>query len=250
MGNTTGYMNKLFAVVRIKWTCIIRNASIMVGPILTVGMVWMYKVLYGSMVDGELPPILTGIILSLGISMNICMDGFMMVGMAIAEEKEKHTLRVLMTSSVTGAQYFVGSILFPFVITVAVNFVVLLISQVSIEYVSIPAFFLISVTASLISCVLGMIVGICASNQMNASLIAYPLLMVFMMIPILGNMSEAVRKVSGFLFTGVLTEMTDCFANETRYVVKPLDVAVLVGELIISVLVFLILYKKNGYEKD
>ena len=99
MGNTTGYMNKLFAVARIKWTCIIRNASIMVGPILTVGMVWMYKVLYGSMVDGELPPILTGIILSLGISMNICMDGFMMVGMAIAEEKEKHTLRVLMTSS-------------------------------------------------------------------------------------------------------------------------------------------------------
>ena len=61
------------------------------------------------MVDGELPPILTGIILSLGISMNICMGGFMMVGMAIAEEKEKHTLRVLMTSSVTGAQYFVGS---------------------------------------------------------------------------------------------------------------------------------------------
>ena len=31
---------------------------------------------------------------------------------------------------------------------------------------------------------------------------------------------------------------------------SPLDIAVLFGELLISVLVFLVLYKRNGYEKD
>lgn len=245
-----GNINKLTAVARIKWICISRNTAIMVGPVITVAMVLAYKVIYGMNTDGELSPILAGMLLSLGISMNICMDGFLMVGTAIAEEKEKHTLRVLMTSSITGVQYFIGSILFPFALTVGVNFVVLAVSGVSIGQASIVAFLLLSAAASLISCVIGMVVGICAKNQMNANLIAYPLMLVFMMVPMFGNFSERLHKLSGFLFTGVLTEMAYGFANGEPYVAKPLDIAVLVGELVISILVFLILYKRNGFEKD
>ncbi|MCI9492816.1 MAG: ABC transporter permease [Lachnospiraceae bacterium] len=245
-----GNINKLTAVARIKWICISRNTAIMVGPVITVAMVLAYKVIYGMNTDGELSPILAGMLLSLGISMNICMDGFLMVGTAIAEEKEKHTLRVLMTSSITGVQYFIGSILFPFALTVGVNFVVLAVSGVSIGQASIVAFLLLSAAASLISCVIGMVVGICAKNQMNANLIAYPLMLVFMMVPMFGNFSEGLHKLSGFLFTGVLTEMAYGFANGEPYVAKPLDIAVLVGELVISILVFLILYKRNGFEKD
>ncbi len=245
-----GNINKLTAVARIKWICISRNTAIMVGPVITVAMVLAYKVIYGMNTDGELSPILAGMLLSLGISMNICMDGFLMVGTAIAEEKEKHTLRVLMTSSITGVQYFIGSILFPFALTVGVNFVVLAVSGVSIGQASIVAFLLLSAAASLISCVIGMVVGICAKNQMNANLIAYPLMLVFMMVPMFGNFSERLHKLSGFLFTGVLTEMAYGFANGEPYMAKPLDIAVLVGELVISVLVFLILYKRNGFEKD
>ncbi len=208
-----GNINKLTAVARIKWICISRNTAIMVGPVITVAMVLAYKVIYGMNTDGELSPILAGMLLSLGISMNICMDGFLMVGTAIAEEKEKHTLRVLMTSSITGVQYFIGSILFPFALTVGVNFVVLAVSGVSIGQASIVAFLLLSAAASLISCVIGMVVGICAKNQMNANLIAYPLMLVFMMVPMFGNFSEGLHKLSGFLFTGVLTEMAYGFAN-------------------------------------
>lgn len=243
-------INKLAAVARIKWICISRNTMIMLGPIMTIAMVWVCKMIYGMNTEGELPPFLVSFVLSLGISTNICADGFIMVGTAIAEEKEKNTLRVLMTSSITGVQYFIGSIIFPFALTVAVNGIVLWMSGIPMSQVSVPAFFLVSAVASLISCVIGMVVGICAKNQMNANLIAYPLMIVFMMIPMFGNLSEGLHKISGFLFTGVLTEMAAGFANGTPYVVKPLDIAVLAGELIISILVFLMLYKRNGYEKD
>lgn len=243
-------INKLTAVARIKWICISRNTAIMIGPVLTIALVWACKILYSRNTGGELPPILSSLVLSLGISMNICMDGFLMVGTAIAEEKEKHTLRVLMTSSVTGTQYFIGSILFPFALIVAINGIVLLISGIPLGQVSLLAFLLVSAIAGLISCVIGMIVGLCAKNQMNANLIACPLMMVLMMVPMFGSMSEGLRKVSGFLFTGVLTGMAEGFANGVPYTVKPLDVAVLGGELVISVLVFLILYRRNGYEKD
>lgn len=246
MGNS----NKLMAVAQIKWIGISRNTAIMMGPVFTVGMVYLFKIIYGMSAGGELSPVLISLLLNLGLSMNVCGDGFMMVGTAIAEEKEKYTLRALMTSSVTGMQYFIGSIIFPFLITFILNFAILFISGVTLSQISMPSFLFVSVLASLISCVIGMIVGICAKNQMSASLVGTPFMMVFMMIPLLGSMSEGLHKLSRFLFTGVLSEMAGKFASGTRYSVQPLDVAVLLGELVISVLVFLILYRKNGYEKD
>ena len=190
------HINKLTAVAQIKWICISRNTAIMIGPLLTVAMVWIFKILYSINSGGDLSPILVSLILSLGISLNLCMDGFLMVGTAIAEEKEKHTLRVLMTSSVTGMQYFIGSILFPFVLMNIINIVVLVISGISMSQVSVVAFLLVSAVASLISCVMGMIVGLCAKNQMNANLISYPLVIVLMMIPMFGNLSEKLHHIS------------------------------------------------------
>ena len=190
------HINKLTAVAQIKWICISRNTAIMIGPLLTVAMVWIFKILYSINSGGDLSPILVSLILSLGISLNLCMDGFLMVGTAIAEEKEKHTLRVLMTSSVTGMQYFIGSILFPFVLMNILNIVVLVISGISMSQVSVVAFLLVSAVASLISCVMGMIAGLCAKNQMNANLISYPLVIVLMMIPMFGNLSEKLHHIS------------------------------------------------------
>ena len=243
-------LRKLAAVTQIKWLSISRNAMIMIGPVLVIGMVYACKILYGINSESDFVPFLTGTLLNIGITMNICAEGFIMVGTSIAEEKENHTLRALMTSSITGVQYFIGSILIPFVMLMAVNYIVLLISGISLDIVPWVPFFLVSMVVSLTSCVLGMIVGICARNQMNANLISYPFLMVFMMIPVFGNLSEGLHKISGFLFTGVMTGMTERLANGEKYVMSALDMAVLFGELAVSVLVFLILYKRNGYEKD
>lgn len=243
-------MHKLAAVARIKWLCISGNIMIMLGPVMVIGMVAVCKFLYGMNSGGKLVPVLAGYLLNLGITMNICAEGFIMVGTSIAEEKEKHTLRVLMTSSVTGMQYFIGSIIYPFIMLMAVNYIVLFMSGISLEIVPVFTFFIVSVVVSLTSCVLGMIVGICAKNQMNANLISYPFVLIFMMIPVFGSMSEGLHRISGFLFTGVMTGMTERLAAGERYVMSPLDGTVLFGELIICILVFLTLYKRNGYERD
>mgnify|MGYP001146385229 CR=1 FL=1 len=164
-----GSLHKLAAVTQIKWLCISRNTMIMIGPLLVIGMVYACKILYGVRSEGTLVPFLTGMLLNIGISMNICADGFIMVGTSIAEEKENHTLRALMTSSITGVQYFFGSILIPFALLMAVNYIVLFISGISLEIVPWIPFFLVSAVASLTSCVLGMIVGICAKNHVGGA---------------------------------------------------------------------------------
>ena len=47
----------------------------------------MEKILYGINTKGELSPGLVSMLLTIGISTNICSDGFIMVGTLIAEEK-------------------------------------------------------------------------------------------------------------------------------------------------------------------
>ena len=56
-------INKLTAVAQIKWICISRNTAIMIGPLLTVAMVWMVKILYSINVGGNLSPMLVSLIL-------------------------------------------------------------------------------------------------------------------------------------------------------------------------------------------
>ena len=84
-------IRKFAAVAQIKWLCISKNTTLMSGIVITILMVFGYKILYGLNSGGHLSPVMLSLLLNLGISMNICMDGFLMVGTEVAEEKEKHT---------------------------------------------------------------------------------------------------------------------------------------------------------------
>ena len=66
------------------------------------------KILYRSIADGKIN--MDGYALSLGVLMNISMSVYCTAA-ALAEEKEKNTLRTLMTSSVNGLEFFLGSII-------------------------------------------------------------------------------------------------------------------------------------------
>ena len=81
-------IRKFAAVAQIKWLCISKNTTLMSGIVITILMVFGYKILYGLNSGGHLSPVMLSLLLNLGISMNICIDGFLMVGTEVAEEKE------------------------------------------------------------------------------------------------------------------------------------------------------------------
>ena len=80
-------MHKLAAVAQIKWLCISRNTMIMMGPVMVIAMVEGCKILYGIKSGGGLAPYITGFLMKLGNSMNICCEGFVIVGTTIEKEK-------------------------------------------------------------------------------------------------------------------------------------------------------------------
>lgn len=101
---TAIHFRKLSAVTEMKMrTLMSKNFIIM--PIFSLGFTFLMKILYRSIADGKIN--MDGYALSLGVLMNISMSVYCTAA-ALAEEKEKNTLRTLMTSSVNGLEFFLG----------------------------------------------------------------------------------------------------------------------------------------------
>lgn len=243
-------IKKTWAVAAIKYEALVHNMAVLTGPFMTIGLVLLMRFIYQDKSDGTIHPEALASLLVLGISLNMCMNGVAMVSSLIAEEKEKHTLRVLMTASVTGGEYFAGTILVPLLLTVGVNLLILPITGCTVSGAGLAIYFVITVIGAATSCVIGMIVGIYSKNQMSASMLCMPVLFVFTLIPLFSGLIEGLEKITGYLFTGVLSEAAGEIAQGRVYHLDAFQTAVLIGELVIAVLVFLLAYRKNGYEKD
>ena len=106
----------------------------------------------------------------------------------------------------------------------------------------------VTAAASVISSIVGMFFGIFAKNQVSASTITTPGILVFMMIPMFSGISEKIEHISGYLFTGIVFDAIGNI-NAGDLPVDLKGVLVLAGECVLSVAVFLILYRKNGFER-
>lgn len=245
----TIHLNKILAIAQVKTKAFLgKNCIIM--PVFALGFTILMKFLYSQMGTSSSPEELNAYILSMGLVMNIGMMGIYCPCLLLAEEKEKKTLRVLMTSSVNGLEFFLGSILPVFIATIILNYVLMPISGFIITGSNLIPFTIVSVIASLISCIIGMILGIFAKNQVSAGTIMTPVLMIFIFIPIFSEIIKVLADISKFMFTGILMEMTMNMAAKTDKVLNVGSVVIMLAEVVISIFVFLFFYKKNGFEKD
>ena len=250
-GVKTVHWNKLSVILAMKWrTQFSKNFISM--PLFSVGLTFVMTLFYGSMAKSNgkaLDDSVRAMALSLGALMNTTMTGILCTGMALAEEKEKHTLRALMTSSVNGLEFFLGS-------TIPVAAMILAVNVLSVPAAGLRpsaagwAMWLgLSALCAIAATVLGMIFGICCKSQVSAStMISVPIL-ILVMIPVFGEFSGFMEKVSGFLFTGVLSEAAAALAEDTLRV-DGFGIGVIGAEVLLAALVFILLYRNNGYERE
>lgn len=241
---------KLMAVCDAKFKAILNNMNIMVGPLLAIFFTLAMRFLYGRVTDGDIPPELFATVLNMGVLFNITMTGMFTTSLCLAEEKEKHTLRTLMTSSVNGNEFFLGSIIPPMVIMVIVNVIILYASGLPLERIHMPSYFIATTASGIISCILGMVLGIFAKSQTSASTITTPAMLVILLIPMFGNAVPSLAKISGYLFTGTVTDMINQWGTDAQKALGTKNILVLAAEFILITMVFLFIYKRNGFEKE
>ncbi len=239
------HLRKLMAIIEVKGKALF-SKNFIIMPIFALGFTYLIKKVYGSINDIDM----SGYTLSLGVLMNVCMTGIYLVAATLAEEKEKNTLRTLMTSSVNGLEFFLGSLIPILLLMMIVNVLCVLISGFQMtNFENWCIFLLVTTCASIISAIIGMIFGIFAKNQMSAGTMTTPALLIFMMIPMFKALNEILSKISNFMFTGIIMNVIDNISKHST-AIDIQNIIILIVEIVLSIILFLILYKKNGYEID
>ena len=173
----------------------------------------------------------------------------MFIGMApltcmssvISEEKEKNTLRVLMMSNVKPVQYLlgIGSYIWIMCMAGAAIFAVLC------EYngADLAGFLLVMAVGIVLSILVGAIIGIISKNQMSATSVTVPVMMIFSFLPMLSMFNETIEKFAKITYSQQINMLLNSnFENVTDSIV------VLAVNFILAIVLFFTAYQKNGME--
>ncbi|MDG5473171.1 ABC transporter permease [Jeotgalibacillus sp. ET6] len=241
---------KINAVLQLKLRLMLSNLSVLFPPIFSI----VFVIAMGNLIpdvdagDAGAPFSTSGFLLSFGLIFNIAIAGITMSSSPIAEEKEKHTLRVLMTSSVKGAEYFIGSMIPILFILVLTNLLLIPASGVSFADIPVPTYLAITTLCSLISILIGYIIGVYAKNQAQASLMSTPILLMLTSTPVLKAFDENLARFLDYSYGGVLSNLSDSLAAGNGYEWNLTDASVLFVWLAAALVIFIYIYKKNGLD--
>lgn len=239
------HFKKLAAIAEVK-TKALFSKNFIIMPIFSLGFTFLMKMIYSSQAQNSND--MGAYSLTLGVLMNLSMTGLYCTAGALAEEKEKHTLRTLMTSSVNGLEFFLGSLIPVVFLTSFVNVLCVFITGVSMNASQWAVYVAVTTVSAAISAVIGMIFGIFAKDQVTTGTVTTPVILILMMIPMFCGLNEILQKISDLLFTGVvLNVLANLAAGDA--LIDSRGILVLIAEFVLSVIVFLALYRRNGFER-
>lgn len=173
----------------------------------------------------------------------------MFIGMApltcmssvISEEKEKNTLRVLMMSNVKPVQYLLGIGSYICIMCMAGAAVFAVLGEYKGS--DLAGFMLVMAVGIILSILIGAVIGIISNNQMSATSVTVPVMMIFSFLPMLSMFNETIEKIAKITYSQQINMLVNSnFENISD------SVAVLAVNFIIAVLLFFIAHRKNGIE--
>ncbi|OTN76850.1 hypothetical protein A5886_001929 [Enterococcus sp. 8G7_MSG3316] len=238
--------HKTTALLNFKFREILKNKTFLVSAAMVPGFVLMYRLLFDDVEN------MSGIqvfLLNFGVSYAMIMVGMFMSATFLAKDKEKQTLRTWMTSSVSSLEYLVSMIIPFLVLTILMIVMVIGISGMNPEAIDFPVFILVIFLSSLTAIILGMLVGLVSKNQMAASNNSLLFVFIFFLVPTFSDMNQTLERISEFLFTGVVSNMIAGF-GEGGLPLAMQDYLVLIGSLVLAIVAFIMVYRKNGFETD
>lgn len=159
----------------------------------------------------------------------------------ISEEKEKNTLRVLTMANVRPWQYLLGVGIYVWVICMAGAGVI----ATGFEGEEIIYYMLIMAVGFIISIVAGACVGIYSKNQMTATSVVMPVMMVFSFAPMLAMFNDKIEKVARFIFTQQLRTLLDKMTFDS---IKTDTLIILVVNALLMTVLFFAAFKRKGLE--
>lgn len=152
--------------------------------------------------------------------MYIGMAPIVSVASIISEEKEKNTLRVLMMANVKPWQYLIGIGIYVWLLCIAGAGLI----AVNIDKDSILYYICIMSIGFIISIFVGACIGIYANNQMTATSIVMPVMMILAFVPMIAIFNDKVSDIANIFYTQQLKYCLDQMSiadisSETSFII-------------------------------
>lgn len=171
----------------------------------------------------------------------------MYVGMAplvamvsiLAEEKEKGTLRVLLMANVKSVEYLAG--VGSYVWTACMIGACVFMATGGYTGKEALHFLLIMGIGIFISMVLGAAIGAVSRNQMAATAVSVPVMLVLSFLPMLSTFNETVEKVSRFVYTQQISLLVSQMSENS---INFQDVSIILINILLTVVFFVYAYRK------
>ncbi len=175
----------------------------------------------------------------------------MFVGMApltcmsaiISEEKEKNTLRALMMSNVKPWQYLLGTGAYIFIMCMAGTAVFAVLGGYTNTELSIFLFSMIS--GIILSEIIGAVIGIFGRNQMAATSLTIPIMMIFSFVPMLSMFNEGIEKIARIIYSQQISDIINGIGASD---LSTESIIVIAANFVIALTLFAVVYRKKGLE--
>ena len=175
----------------------------------------------------------------------------MFVGMApltcmsaiISEEKEKNTLRALMMSNVRPVEYLIGTGFYVWLMCMAGAGAFAVCG--GYNGMKFCQFMLIMSTGILLSELVGAIIGVSCKNQMSATSVTVPVMMIFSFLPMLSMFNKSVEKAAEISYTQQLNKLINGLGSTE---IQTESIVVIVVNFVVMAVLFAVAFKKKGLE--
>ncbi len=175
----------------------------------------------------------------------------MFVGMApltcmsaiISEEKEKNTLRALMMSNVKPFEYLLGVGAYVFIMCI-IGAVVFAVCG-GYEGKDLLVFMAVMGAGILLSSLTGAVIGVFSKNQMSATSITIPVMMIFSFLPMLSMFNENIEKVARITYSQQMSILINGIGNSA---IKPKSIIIIAVNFTAMAVLFSIAFRKKGLE--
>jgi len=217
------------------------NPFVAFAPIMMVGLAYLNR----NILPYDAEPVQYASMLIMVVLMNIVMTGGFTMGCLIAEEKEKFTLNVLITSTVSVLDFLISNILTVATITIAANALIYFMIGIDGDVLPFVQFLLISSFGTVVGITMGASLGILSKNQAMASAMSTPL-MIIIILPIFFQDNFFVDNVLYYVFT---EQIAFLFLNIVRYGnLEFFRLGIIAANFVVLAGIFAYCYKKRGLE--
>lgn len=177
-------------------------------------------------------------------AMYIGMAPLTVMASIISEEKEYGTLKVLLMSDVKPSEYLLGTGGYIWLACMLGSCVFAIVGQYQGK--ALAAFLLIMAAGILASLLIGAAIGTWSRNQMMATSIGVPAMMVFAFLPMLSMFNETIKKAAKIVYSEQISILLNQLGEEMTEAIAAENVVIILLNMAVALICFIFAYRKCG----